>query len=502
MAFSWSEQTVPAGTALIPVDIEYLDKSYIYLYLDGTLVPNSAYTWNSAQVIQLVTPTSTTTKVLLVRRTDKEFLYIAFAEGAAFIKENIDTQNKQFLHLVQEMVEGRAIEGFYGDISMNGYKITNLAAGTASTDAVNKGQLDSVEQRVSNLEGTFVNSTSSYPWYTIATVESDTFTPGFIFDKAAVYIDGICQVPGYSYIVVDNQILLAEPVPVGTIVAARLGQDVNDSDGFATAEQFAGFVQEFRDGLAGKANKGANSDITSLSGLTTPLSVAQGGTGNSTGKAPSAITADSATTAGSANTAASADQATKLTTARTITVNLASTTGAGFDGTANVTPGVSGVLPLARGGTGQSTAAAARAALGAAASAGVTDASDAAAGVVGEVLTSTSSTDTSLTTATVANVISLALTPGDWDLYSTCYIAPTGATLTESAACTTLTSGSFETLPYRVSIGGSMTTSMFLTLPFRRVSVSANTTVYLTVRAVFASGTAVARGSITARRAR
>lgn len=35
--------------------------------------------------------------------------------------------------------------------------------------------------------------------------------------------------------------------------------------------------------IANKANKGANSDITSLSGLTTPLSVAQGGTGSTTG---------------------------------------------------------------------------------------------------------------------------------------------------------------------------------------------------------------------------
>ncbi len=37
--------------------------------------------------------------------------------------------------------------------------------------------------------------------------------------------------------------------------------------------------------VSNKANKGANSDITSLSGLTTPLSVDQGGTGSATGTA-------------------------------------------------------------------------------------------------------------------------------------------------------------------------------------------------------------------------
>lgn len=48
--------------------------------------------------------------------------------------------------------------------------------------------------------------------------------------------------------------------------------------------------------LAGKANAGANSDITSLSGLTTPLSVAQGGTAANT--AAGARTALGAATAG------------------------------------------------------------------------------------------------------------------------------------------------------------------------------------------------------------
>ena len=47
--------------------------------------------------------------------------------------------------------------------------------------------------------------------------------------------------------------------------------------------------------------------------------------------------------------------ATKLATARTIRTNLASTAAASFNGTANVTPGVTGVLPVANGGTGSST---------------------------------------------------------------------------------------------------------------------------------------------------
>jgi len=65
-----------------------------------------------------------------------------------------------------------------------------------------------------------------------------------------------------------------------------------------------------------------------------------------------------------ATTATSAKTATKLATARTITANLASSTAGSFDGSANITVGVTGTLPIANGGTGATTAAAARTALG------------------------------------------------------------------------------------------------------------------------------------------
>lgn len=56
---------------------------------------------------------------------------------------------------------------------------------------------------------------------------------------------------------------------------------------------------------------------------------------------------------GYSQTSTTADTATKLKTARTIQTNLSSTSSTSFDGSSNVTPGITGVLPVANGGTGQ-----------------------------------------------------------------------------------------------------------------------------------------------------
>lgn len=59
-----------------------------------------------------------------------------------------------------------------------------------------------------------------------------------------------------------------------------------------------------------------------------------------------------------------AAKATVLATARTFRVNLGSASTASFDGSGNVTPGVTGTLPVANGGTGVTSTAALKTALG------------------------------------------------------------------------------------------------------------------------------------------
>lgn len=90
---------------------------------------------------------------------------------------------------------------------------------------------------------------------------------------------------------------------------------------------------------------GTNNDVLSIRDDTSKMTLI------SNNKAFVAVTHD-----GVAKWLGNANTATKLATARTITANLASSTAGSFDGSANITVGVTGTLPIANGGTGLTSA--------------------------------------------------------------------------------------------------------------------------------------------------
>ncbi len=120
---------------------------------------------------------------------------------------------------------------------------------------------------------------------------------------------------------VKNTEALSFTIDPHTVIMTKDMLDTHNVDSNAHSELF--------EGKADKEHQHSTDDITSGT-----LPIARGGTGNTTGNAATA---------------------TKLQTARTIRTNLASTSTASFDGTANVTPGVTGTLPIANGGTGNTT---------------------------------------------------------------------------------------------------------------------------------------------------
>lgn len=252
----------------IALSIEYFEKDDITLYRNLELTPlvlGTDWQWDGDTHINLLTniPVPLGSYITVRRNTNIDRAFNIYDGGAAFSRETLDENFKQMIYLAQEFTEGNGLTGLYFPLDMHGFQIKNLGAPTDPKDAVTKQYVDAAntaqdtafangqasqdaavaasqavqDNRLTKLEGTFIQVTSSYPWFTTTTAETDTLSPGLVFNKAALYLNGTRQTPDESYIVVDNQIILATTIPIGTVVLATLGEDVDNPDGFATTTQ-------------------------------------------------------------------------------------------------------------------------------------------------------------------------------------------------------------------------------------------------------------------------
>lgn len=131
---------------------------------------------------------------------------------------------------------------------------------------------------------------------------------------------------------------------------------------------------------------------------------------------------------------------------------------------------------------------------------------NASAGNLGEYISSTvaSASAVALSNNVAKDVTSIVLTAGDWDVWGN-VISVNGGTITGFFAALSLTSNTLPTAPNNggyTNIAGISTTSNIAAYAGQmRVSVAANTTVYLETLAGF-SGSVSAYGTIAARRMR
>jgi hypothetical protein len=137
---------------------------------------------------------------------------------------------------------------------------------------------------------------------------------------------------------------------------------------------------------------------------------------------------------------------------------------------------------------------------------GTTTNNNAATGYVGEYI-SNAATGVSLTSNVVANITSISLTAGDWDVYGSAFYYTSGAVGVQFLSWFSSTSATLPANNYTYSClsftsGQSTNTGENAPPPTLRFSLSGTTTIYLSGRAQFGSGTCSVDGSMFARRIR
>lgn len=145
---------VSDGTlTIVNVGIEFFEQSDISVALDlnPPLVLGVDYVWATATTIQFLNTVSTPgglvpagVEVVVRRSTQNDSMLNIYDGGAPFSRTTLDENFEQLLFLSQEFSEGLGIDGLSNNLSMNGYRITDLGAGIDPGDAVNKGQMDTL----------------------------------------------------------------------------------------------------------------------------------------------------------------------------------------------------------------------------------------------------------------------------------------------------------------------------------------------------------------------
>lgn len=276
-------------------DTGYLRVTDITVYVAGVSVP---FTINltDPNKVYLTTAPAIGAEVLIRRIMPKNVPYSDFARGNPFSQDTLNNTNLQQLYVVQELLDGFLPEGFYfkQDVNMGGHKLTDLGEGTQAGESIRYEQWKNHDDRLLSLEDSIIDETQlrTIPWPYVAVGGEVTLSPPYEFISTLLYINGIFQNKNLGAFTINpnSTITLPEPLVAGDEVYLLIGSGPAAPDDYVTQGDLTGAINgaindanDYTDTqLLGKANKGANSDITSLAGLTTPLSLTQGGLGSST----------------------------------------------------------------------------------------------------------------------------------------------------------------------------------------------------------------------------
>jgi hypothetical protein len=154
----------------------YIDRAHVTARV-GTEVDGlgnpvyRAITFLSSNLLQIAgTPAGIGVKVIFDRTVPKDTLIVNFNDGDTLDEINLDTSQRQVLHAVQEVLDGR-FSTLTQNLDMGGFKTVNNGVPTAPGDGATKGYVDGRVGEIIQAGALNVPARSSIP---LLTVPSDT----------------------------------------------------------------------------------------------------------------------------------------------------------------------------------------------------------------------------------------------------------------------------------------------------------------------------------------
>lgn len=249
------------GFSFAGQDGAYISASNIVVTVDGKSVPYTV-PFNDPNKVHFTTAPAKGAEVLIRRIMPKDIPYADFGRGNPFSQDALNNTARQQLYVTQEILDGFYPEGFYikQDIDMGGHKFINMGKGEKSGDSVNYDQLQEQvdwnkeqDNRLNSIEQGLVSNVGirTVPYGYVAKGGEDTIKPPYDFVSALVYINGIFQNQTLgAYEIVDNTIMLAEPLIKGDEVYLLIGSGVAVPDDNVTQIELQTAIKHILDGYA------------------------------------------------------------------------------------------------------------------------------------------------------------------------------------------------------------------------------------------------------------
>lgn len=299
MSYTFTERTADGSQTTFSFSFAGADKGYIRASDISVEIGDGTY-WQGAtgwhlsgtNQITFNAPPARGTKVRIRRVVDKRLPYANFDRNVILDMKSLNNSFIQQLEVSQELLDGFLPDGFYfkQDTSMGGHKLTNLRDGTDADDAVNRGQLDSVDnnlqtqidandakqtawnqrqdEQIVGIIKSFDSNIShrTAPWTYEAAGGETKVSPPFFFHSALVWRDGVFQdeLAG-AFEIVNNEIQLAQPalrkgervsVLIGSRIAVpevgnvlRMSYQITEGTTVVNLGTTVGNVEVYLDGL-------------------------------------------------------------------------------------------------------------------------------------------------------------------------------------------------------------------------------------------------------------